>query len=75
MLHDAGRALGAQHAAIDRVVAVALDVADLAVLDVDVDAAAAGAHIAGGLAHLVARRAWTARPSGRMAWRLSLRQS
>ena len=57
MLHDAGRALGAQHAAVDRVVAVALDVADLAVLDMDVDAAAAGAHIARGLAHLVARRA------------------
>jgi hypothetical protein len=34
-------------------VAVALDVADLAVLEMDVDATAAGAHIAGGLADLV----------------------
>ncbi len=31
MLHDAGAALAAEHAAIDRMVAVALDVADLAV--------------------------------------------
>ena len=53
VLHDAGRTLGAQHAAIDGMVAVALDVADLAVLDMDVDAAAAGAHIACGLAHFV----------------------
>ena len=32
LLHDAGRALAADHAAVDRVVAVALDVADAAVL-------------------------------------------
>jgi hypothetical protein len=37
-------------------IAVALDVADLAVPDVDVDAAAAGAHVARGLADLVADR-------------------
>ena len=53
MLHDPGRTLGAEHAAIDRMVAVAFDVADLAVLDVHVDAAAAGAHVAGRLADLV----------------------
>ena len=53
MLHDAGAALAAQHAAIDRMVLVAVDVADLAVLDVDVDAAAAGAHVAGGLGDAV----------------------
>ena len=53
VLHDAGAALAADHAAIDRMVLVALDVADLAVLDVDVDAAAAGAHVAGGLGDAV----------------------
>jgi hypothetical protein len=47
VLHDSGRALGAQHAMVDRVVAVALDVADAAVLQVHFDAAAAGAHVAG----------------------------
>src|SRR5690606_12642867 len=39
VLHDAGRALGAEHAAIDRMVAVALDIANLAVLQMHVDAA------------------------------------
>ena len=53
MLHDAGAALAAQHAAIDRMILVAVDVADLAVLDVHVDAAAAGAHVAGGLGDAV----------------------
>src|SRR5690606_34095103 len=45
MLHDAGRALGAQHATIDRMVAVAFDVANLAISQMDIDAAAAGAHV------------------------------
>ena len=58
MLHDPGAALGADHAAVDRVVAVALDIADQrrtvrAVPQVHVDAAAAGAHIAGGAPYLV----------------------
>ena len=53
VLHDAGGALGAEHAAVDRVVAVALDVANAGPLHVDVDAAAAGAHVAGGLADRV----------------------
>ena len=57
MLHDAGAALGAKHAAIDRMVAVALDVADLAAGDMHVDPAAAGAHVAGRLADFV-RHAW-----------------
>ncbi len=45
--HDAGGALGAQHALVHRVIAVALDVADAAVLQMHLDAAAAGAHVAG----------------------------
>src|SRR3546814_14046458 len=36
-----------------RMVGIALQIADLAVLEVDVDAAAAGAHVAGGLLDLV----------------------
>jgi hypothetical protein len=53
VLHDASRALGAEHALVDRMVAIAFDVADLAVLDVNVDAATARAHIASRLANLV----------------------
>ena len=53
VLHDPGGALGAEDAAVDRVVAVALDVLHPAGLHVHVDAAAAGAHVAGGLADLV----------------------
>ncbi len=56
VLHDTGRALGAQDAVVDRVVAVALDVADPAVLEVHFDAAAAGAHVAGGGLDLVRDR-------------------
>src|SRR5690606_9128367 len=56
VLHDAGRTLGAQNAAIDRVVAITLDIADLAVLEVDIDPAPAGAQIAGPLANLVRNR-------------------
>ena len=52
-LHDPRRALGAEHALVHRVIAIALDIRDLAILHVHVDAAAAGAHVAGGLAHLV----------------------
>src|SRR5437868_13040824 len=53
MLHDPGRALAADHAMIDRVARVALDVADAAVLQMHFDAAAAGAHVAGGVFDLV----------------------
>ena len=56
VLHDAGRALAAQHALVHGMVAVALDVADLAVLEEHADAAAAGAHVAGGGLDLVGRR-------------------
>src|SRR5690606_41084370 len=56
VLHDAGIALATEHAAVDRVVAVARNVADGAVLKVHVDAAAAGAHVAGGLGDAVADR-------------------
>ncbi len=50
LLHDARRALGADHALVQRVVRVALDIAQLAIAQVDADAAAAGAHVAGGVA-------------------------
>ncbi len=53
--HDAGRALAADHAAVDRMIAIAVDVADAAVLQVHADAAAARAHIAGGGLDLVGR--------------------
>src|SRR5690606_25497750 len=46
VLHDPGRALGAEHALVHRMIGIALDVAQPAVLDVDADAAAAGAHVA-----------------------------
>ena len=48
LLHDAGAALGADHALVQRVVRVALDVADLTVAQVHANAAAAGAHVTGG---------------------------
>ena len=47
-LHDAGRTLGAQHALIHRMVAVALDEADGAVAQIDLYAATAGAHVTRG---------------------------
>ena len=53
LLHDARGALAADHPAVDRVVAVALDVADAAVLQMDFDPAAAGAHVAGRVFDLV----------------------
>jgi hypothetical protein len=37
-------------------IAIALDVANLAIADVHIDAATAGAHVASGLANLVADR-------------------
>src|SRR5690606_7952588 len=56
VLHDPGRALGAEHALVHRMIGIALDVAQAAVLDVDADAAAAGAHVAGGGLDAVAHR-------------------
>jgi len=45
--HDAGGALGAEHAAIDRMFGIAVDIADAAVAHMHANAATAGAHIAG----------------------------
>ena len=53
MLHDARAALGAKHALVHRMVLVAFDIGDLAVLHMHVDPAAAGTHVAGRPAHLV----------------------
>jgi hypothetical protein len=56
VLHDPGRALGAEHAAIDRVLGIALDVADPSVRQPNLDAAAARAHVARGRLDLVSGR-------------------
>src|SRR5262249_20148479 len=53
VLHDPGRALGAQHAAVHGMTLVALDVADRAVAQAHLDAAAAGTHVAGRILNLV----------------------
>ena len=53
MLHDTGRSLGTENALVHRMVAVALDVTDLAVTKMNIYAAAAGAHVAGRLPDLV----------------------
>ena len=53
LLHDARGTLAADHAAIDRVMAIALNVPDPAILQMDFDPAAAGAHITGGVFDLV----------------------
>ena len=55
MLHQPGRALGAQHAAVHRVIGIALDVADPPFERPHPDAAAARAHVAGGGVDGVAR--------------------
>ena len=54
MLHDAGRTLGTQHTFIHRVITIALNIANLAIAQMHIDAATAGAHIAGRLLDLVA---------------------
>jgi hypothetical protein len=56
VLHDPGRALRAQHALVDRVRGVSLDVAHAAVFQVHFDATPARAHIARGRLDLVADR-------------------
>ncbi len=45
--HDTGGPFAAEHPSVDRMVAIALDVAELAVLQMYLDAATAGAHVAG----------------------------
>ena len=58
MLHDPGGTLGAEHALVHGMIAVAFDIADhrravRTLADVDIDAAATGTHVTGGFAHLV----------------------
>jgi len=48
LLHDARCALGTDHALVERVIGIAVDVADLAVFQMHANAAATGAHVAGG---------------------------
>jgi hypothetical protein len=44
-MHDAGGALGAEDALVDRVVGVALDIADLAIAQGNADTTATGTHV------------------------------
>src|SRR5438105_2758753 len=53
LLHDAGGALAADHAAVNGMVPVALDVADRTVLQMHFDPAAARAHVTGRALHFV----------------------
>src|SRR5690349_774384 len=53
MLHDARGALAADHPLVHRVVAIALDIFDRAVFQIDFDAATAGTHVARGRLDLV----------------------
>ena len=53
MLHDARRALTADHPLVHRMIAVALDIFDGTVLQIDFDAAPAGTHVTGGRLDLV----------------------
>ena len=48
MLHDTGRTFAAQHTLVDRVILVALDIADFAFAQMHLDAAATRAHVTGG---------------------------
>ena len=48
MLHDAGGALAAQRALVHRVIAIALDMANLPIAQMDFDATPARAHVTGG---------------------------
>lgn len=54
MLHDAGRAFRAKYAAINRMIRVAFDITHLSIFNMDINSAAAGAHITGRLFDLVA---------------------
>ncbi|MBV6477134.1 MAG: hypothetical protein MOGDAGHF_02816 [Rhodocyclaceae bacterium] len=58
LLHDAGAALGADHALVERVIRISVDVAHLPVDQMHADAAAAGTHVAGGFFHLLDRCGW-----------------
>src|SRR5579864_2738994 len=52
LFHDPRRALRADHALIERVIRVAVDIADFAVAQMHADAAAARAHVAGRCLHI-----------------------
>ena len=52
LLHNARGTLGADHALVQRVLRVALDVAHFTIAQMHPDAATAGAHVAGGVARL-----------------------
>ena len=54
MLHNASRAFGAKHTLIHRVVLIAFEILDLAVLHVNIDPATAGTHVTCGAADFVA---------------------
>ena len=56
MIHQTGVTLGAQHAKVDRIIAIAIDADRLSVLEMDAHAAAAGTHVAGGRGDLVGDR-------------------
>ena len=53
MLHPAGRSFGAQNTLVDRVVAIALDIANFAAAQMNVDAAPTGAHVASCFFYLI----------------------
>ena len=53
LVHDARATLGAQHTLVDRMIGIALDIADRAVFEMDPDPAAAGTHVTGRGLHLV----------------------
>ena len=54
--HDAGAALAAEHALIHRMIGIAFNIADPAILQMHANPTTAGAHIAGGGLHRVADR-------------------
>ena len=54
MLHDAGGTFRTQNTAIDRVIAIAFDISDLAVFKMHANAATARAHVTGCFLDLIA---------------------
>ena len=56
MLHDSSAAFAANHAFIHGMIPIALNVADFAVPNMDIDSAPASAHVAGGFRHGISDR-------------------
>jgi len=56
VLHDPGRASGADHAVVHRMIGIALDIADASVSQMDADAAAASPYAGGGRFHHIVHR-------------------